>query len=103
MARINRDVAGGFIFERGERAALRPVIHAKHDDGAHIRPELAGVGAARRICRHPIHVAVLAFAEPDGQPLRRLGNGVWRGNPAEIEAELARLGGESLFQKSRSA
>ena len=59
--RVDRDRAPLAPRENGPRVARRPVVHPEQDDGAHLRPERAGIAATG--VRHPRHVAVRTLGE----------------------------------------
>ena len=112
VAGVDGDVGRAPVTERRERIAGRPVVHAEHDDRPHVRPQHAGVGAARLGGGQPVHVAGAAGLQERAQTLRGLRDRVRRGDPAQVEAQ--RLGAcreaglqgacvRGSGQKSRSA
>ena len=74
---------------------------------AHIRPKPAWIGAALRILRQPVHVAMGAGFEKFAEMPCSLGNRIRRGDADAVEAERACLRRERTLQlvarqKSRS-
>ena len=88
---------------QGAGIVLRPVVHAHHYDGAHVRPEHAGVGATLGRIGHPVHAAVAPRREPVGEPRRQLRHGIRPRHAHHVEAQGAGVRDEAMLQKSRSA
>jgi hypothetical protein len=88
---------------------IRPVIHAEHDDRAHLRPQRIGRTAPLRRARHPHHVAMRTIGDEAVEPRFGLGHGVGLGEANGIEAARTRLFDQrgldrgGVAQKSRSA
>ena len=99
--RIDRDRASFARLQNGERIATGAVVHAQHDDGAHLRHERAGVAAAFRGRRHPVHVAMRAVGQKAREPLFRQRDRVRPGDAGDIEALCAGLLGKRGFQRRR--
>ena len=93
------------VGEVRERVGVRAIVHAEHDDRAHIRPENARVCTPWRGLGEPIHIAGATGLYEGAQSLGRLWDGIRRGDAAEIKAERVRPLSELRFepQKSRSA
>jgi hypothetical protein len=95
------------VREHGAGVFVWPVIHAEHDDGAHLRPQDTRIGAALLGVRHPVHAAMGTGIEPFTQTRGCLGNGVGPGDAAGVEAEVMRARAQPVkkgaVQKSRSA
>ena len=64
---IGADRAAVQPLQHGERIDLWPIIQPHHDGGARARPHCSRVGAAVRGCGHPVHVAMAAFAQIQGE------------------------------------
>ena len=112
---IGRDGAAILAAEQCQRILGRAVVHAQHDDRAHVRPQSPRVGAPIGRIGQPVHRAMLALGEEGGEAGRRLGDGVRRGDrhhveaggggfPVDQRAEACRRGGSPgpCHQKSRS-
>ena len=85
-SRIERDRRLVRLGEHGERIAFAGIVHAEHDDGADLAPELARIGALRLPFRHPVHLALIAMGEPGFEALRRLRDRIGRGDAHHREA-----------------
>ena len=84
--RIERDRRLVWLGEHGERIAFAGIVHAEHDDGADLAPELARIGALRLPLRHPVHLALIAMGEPGFEALRRPRDRIGRGDAHHREA-----------------
>ena len=83
---VNRNARFARFVENGERIVVGPVIHAEHDDGAHIGPQCIRRAAPFRGRLHPHHVAMQAVGEKAFEPRLGLGHGVGFGDADRIEA-----------------
>ena len=97
--------SGGGLLTR-KRIALAGIVHAEHDDGTDLAPELARVGALRLPLRHPAHLALIAIGEPGFEAFRRLRDRIGLGDAHHREAlSESTLGDGALkllsLQKSR--
>ena len=102
VAGVDRDVARAFVGESRQRIAGRRVIRPEHHDADRLRPEFAGIGAARLSRGKPVHVSGRARGEPGGKAFAGAFDGGRRGDPANVETKLQRLRPKRA-QKSRSA
>jgi hypothetical protein len=111
--RVDRDRAARALREYRQRILVRPVIDAEHDHRAYVRPQHARIGAAFRMSREPVHVAMCAGVEEAAEMLRGIRDRTRIGDADAIESERARfmdkrclqIGGRKLegcVQKSRS-
>ena len=96
--RIDRDRAAGAAFQDDKRIFIRPVIDPQHDHRTHARPQHARIGAAFRMSRKPIHLAMLAGGEESVEMLCRIRDRIGIGNAHAIESERVRLAGERGLQ-----
>jgi hypothetical protein len=85
-ARIDRNGAAAWLLENGKRIAIRSVIDAEHQDGAHLRPQHLRVAAPIGVGRHPRHIAVSASLEKVPQPRRGLRDGVGPNHAGGVKA-----------------
>ena len=88
---INRDRATVFERECGEGVAVRPVIHAKHDNRAHLRPQGLWRGALVFAVAHPLHRRMVTVFKPTGELLAMAL--VSRCHAANIKAEFQSIFG----------
>ncbi len=106
--RIDRDRAVRPLAQDRQRVGVGPVVHAEHDDGAHLRPQRARIAAPCRGRFHPLHVAVAAVGQELAQPVERKRDGIGTGHADDVEALRARrirergLQRRGIAQKSRS-
>ena len=61
--RIDRDRAARALLENRQRIFVGPVIDAEHDHRAHAGPQHPRIGAALRMRREPVHLAMRAGVE----------------------------------------
>ena len=111
--RIDRDRAACPLLQDSQRIFIRPVIDTQHDHRTHARPQHARIGAAFRMSRKPIHLAMLAGGEESVEMPCRIRDRIGIGNAHAIEPERARFASqrglqfgsrerEGCVQKSRS-
>ena len=106
--RVDRDGAAVRPVEDRERIAGRPVVHAEHDDRAHLGPQRARIAAPFAV-GHPTHVAVRPIGQEARKVLPGLRDRVRARDPDDLESmrpgDLGerRLDLRQVAQKSRSA
>jgi hypothetical protein len=74
------------------------VIDAEHDDGAHLGPQHARIGAAFGVRGKPIHVAVAAGLDKGLKMFAGVADRVGSGDADAVEAERKRFTRECGFQ-----
>ena len=90
VARIDGDRRRGRGCARMPRGScVRPVVHAEHDDRAHLRPQRRGLGAPLQRLGHPVHRAVMAVGEEFGAAVRRA-SGIASGAVIATDVEAVR-------------
>ena len=97
---IDRDGALRAPLQARERIVFTAIVDAEHDDGAHLRPQVARIGAACCGGLHPFHVAVGAFGQELPQPCGRERDGIGRGYSDGFEAFGPCRARQRRFQRS---
>ena len=85
--RIDRDRAARALGQYRQRIFIGPVIDAEHDHRTDARPQHARIGAALRICRQPVHVAMRAGIEEFAEMPAGIRNRIRTGHADAVEAE----------------
>lgn len=99
-SRIDRDRAARALLQDRQRIFIRSIIDPEHHDGAYVRPQHARIGAALRVGREPVHVAMRARFDEGVKMTTRVADAVGRGYTEPIEAERAGFGRERQLQLS---
>ena len=96
--RIDRDRAARPRLQNSQRILIGPVIHAQHDDRAHVGPQRARIGAALRMRGEPVHVAMRAGREEIAKVPAGISEHAGSGDADAIESQRAGFACERGFQ-----
>jgi len=99
--RIDRDRAAGALLQDRKRIFVGPVIDAQHDHRAHGGPKHARIGAAFRVGREPIHVAMCAGLEEFTETFCCFLGRIRLAHADAVETERAGLAGEPILEIGR--